>query len=141
MFVYVASILLVITSNVFYHIAQKQTPAKANPFTALFVTYITAALFTLLLMPTYKNDRSFLESFKDLNWTSIVLGICVVGLEYGYIMVYRAGWNISLGALVANITLSLLLIPIGIFFYKEGFEPNKVVGAILCIIGLVIINK
>jgi hypothetical protein len=56
-------------------------------------------------------------------------------------MAYRAGWKISLGALVANIALSLILIPIGIMFFEEGFGFNKVLGSAFCIIGLILINK
>jgi drug/metabolite transporter (DMT)-like permease len=56
-------------------------------------------------------------------------------------MAYRAGWKISVGSLVANIALALMLIPIGILFYKEGFGVNKMLGAIFCILGLILINK
>jgi drug/metabolite transporter (DMT)-like permease len=56
-------------------------------------------------------------------------------------MAYRAGWKISLGSLVANIALAVVLIPIGILFFKEGFGFNKVVGAAFCIIGLILINR
>lgn len=70
-----------------------------------------------------------------------MLGVAIVGLEFGYIMAYRAGWNISVGSLVANIILAIVLIPVGIFFYKEGFDLNKVFGVILCLAGLILINK
>ena len=70
-----------------------------------------------------------------------MLGLTIIGLEFGYIMAYRAGWNISVGSLVANILLALMLIPIGIIFYKERFELTKVLGSVFCIIGLVLINK
>ena len=85
--------------------------------------------------------KGFWQSLKDLNWTSLVLGLAILGLEFGYLMAYRAGWNISVGTLVANIILALMLIPVGIFFFKEGFELQKVLGAGFCIIGLVLINK
>ncbi len=141
MFMYVFSIALVIASNIIYHICQKSTPQGANPFSALFVTYVTAAIVTLIAFYFYKTDGGFFQSFKELNWTSIVLGVSIVGLEFGYIMAYRAGWNISVGSLVANIILALLLIPIGIFFFKEGFDLNKLLGSAFCIIGLILINK
>jgi len=141
MFMYVISIVIVVSSNVFYHICQKSTPSKVNPFTALFATYITAALITLVAIPFYKTDIGFIDSFKNLNWASFVLGICVVGLEFGWILAYRAGWNVSVGSLVANIVLAALLIPVGIFLFKEGFELKKVFGALICIVGLIIINK
>jgi len=102
---------------------------------------VTAAVLTFIASHFYKTGEGFFQSFKGLNWTSIVLAIAIVGLELGYMLVYRAGWNISVGSLVANIIVALLLVPIGIMFYKEGFGLSKVLGSILCIIGLILINK
>lgn len=141
MFMYIFSIVLVVVSNVMYHLCQKSTPQKANPFSALIVTYLTAAFVSFIAFHFYKTDKGLFQSFKDLNWTSIALGFCVIGLEFGYLMAYRAGWNISVGSLVANIFLALILIPAGILFYKEGFDFNKILGAIFCIAGLVLINR
>ena len=141
MFIYVFSIVLIIVSNIVYNVCQKSTPQNANPFTALLVTYLTAALLTLVASFFYKSDKGFFGSFSELNWTSVVLGGAIVGLELGYLLAYRAGWNISLGSLVANIILALLLIPIGILFYKEFFSFNQIIGVVFCLIGLILINK
>lgn len=141
MFMYVFSIVLIVASNIVYNICQKSTPENANPFSALFLTYVTAAMITVIMFMFNKTDKGFLHSFKDLNWTSIALGISIVGLELGYLLAYRAGWKISLGSLVANIALAIMLIPIGIFFYKEGFDLHKIWGVVFCIIGLILINK
>ncbi|MGI6318190.1 MAG: EamA family transporter [Firmicutes bacterium] len=141
MFMYVFSIILIVASNILYNISQKSIPENANPFTALFMTYLIAMLLTIVFFLFNKTDKSFLQSFKDLNWTSIALGISIVGLEFGYLMAYRAGWKISLGSLVANIALALMLIPIGLFFYNEGLDVYKIIGAIFCLIGLILINK
>ena len=104
-FMYVFSIVLIVASNVLYNICQKSTPRGANPFSSLLVTYVTAAILTLCAFPFHKTDEGFLQTFHGLNWTSIALGISIVGLELGYLMAYRAGWNISVGSLVANIFL------------------------------------
>lgn len=141
MFMYVFSIILIVASNTLYNICQKSTPEEVNPFSALLMTYLSAAVLTIIVCLFYKTDKGFVESFKELNWTSLALGASIVGLEFGYLMAYRAGWNISVGSLVANIILAVLLIPIGILFYKEGFEVNKIIGAVFCIIGLILINK
>jgi len=141
MFMYVFSIVLIVTSNILYNVCQKSTPQKANPFSALLITYLVAIILTGIALLVYKTDKTILQSFKELNWTSIVLGVAIVGLEFGYLMAYRAGWNISVGSLVANIALALMLIPIGILFYKEGFDVNKIIGATFCVIGLILINK
>ncbi|MFA6807651.1 MAG: EamA family transporter [Eubacteriales bacterium] len=141
MFIYVFSIVLIVASNVMYNICQKSTPQNANPFSALIVTYLTATIITVVAYLFQKTDKSFLQSITDLNWTSVTLGVAIVGLEFGYLLTYRAGWNISIGSLVANIILAVMLIPIGILFYKEGFDVSKIFGVAFCILGLVLINR
>lgn len=141
MFAYVFPIVLVVASNIIYNICQKVTPQKVNPFAALFVTYLVATVLTALIFPFFKTDKNLIQSIKELNWASIALGVVIVGLEFGYLIAYRAGWKISLASLVANIALAVVLIPIGVLFFKEGFGLSKVLGAAFCIIGLILINK
>lgn len=141
MFMYVFSIVLIVASNVLYNLSQKATPQRANPFSALVVTYLTATVLSIIAFALSKPGKGLFQSVKELNWTSIILGFSIVGLEFGYLMAYRAGWKISLGSLVANIALALVLIPIGVLFFKEGFGYNKILGALFCIVGLVLINK
>lgn len=138
---YVLSIVIIVLSNVLYNICQKSTPEGINPFSSLLVTYLTASIITVITFLLFYTDKNLGQSFKDLNWTSVVLGISIVGLEFGYLMAYRSGWNISEGSLVANIILALILIPVGIFFYKEGFPLNKTIGVLFCLIGLLLLNK
>ena len=138
---YVISILIIVISNVVYNICTKSTPHKINPFASLIITYLTAALLSAIAGLFYVSEKGFARSFGLLNWTSLALGLAIVGLEFGYIMAYRAGWNISVGSLVANILLALMLVPVGLFLFKEGFGPNKIIGAGLCIVGLVMLNK
>ncbi len=141
MFLYMLPIVIVVISNIVYHICQKSTPQTANPFSALLVTYLTAAVLTAIAFCFSKSDKSLLQSFGDLNWTSMVLGIAVIGLEMGFLMAYRVGWNISIGSLAANILLAVILIPVGILIYNEGFHSKQMIGAVFCIIGLILINK
>lgn len=141
MFMYIFSIFLIVASNVMYNISQKSTPERANPFVALLVTYVTAIVITVTVLIFNKPEKGLIASIKELNWTSILLGVAIIGLEFGYLMAYRAGWNISVGSLVANIMLALVLIPVGIIFYKERFELTKVLGSVFCIAGLILISK
>jgi drug/metabolite transporter (DMT)-like permease len=132
---YVLSIMLIVISNVFYNIAQKSTPQNANPMAALLVTYLTAISVTLVAFLFTRSEKGFMQSFAALNWTSIVLGFAILGLELGFLLAYRAGWNISVGSLVANILLALMLIPVGILFYHESFNVYKVIGACFVLSG------
>lgn len=138
---YVMSIVIIVISNVLYNICQKSTPESVNPFSSLLVTYLTASVITVITLLFFYADKNIAQSFKQINWTSFGLGISIVGLEFGYLMAYRAGWNISEGSLIANILLALMLIPVGMLFYKEGFALNKIIGVLFCIVGLILLNK
>jgi drug/metabolite transporter (DMT)-like permease len=137
---YYLSITLTIVSNILYHLFQKSIAPKANPLFSLTVTYFTAALISLILWPFFTNGNNLSTSFRNLNWASFALGIVIIGLELGFLLAYRAGWNITLGSLVSNLTVSLLLIPIGIILFKERLSLTNVVGIALSIIGFICIN-
>lgn len=141
MFSYFFPIGLIVVSNIVYNVCQKSTPQNANPFSALFITYMTSAVLTLVAALFYKSGEGFLQSFNKLNWTSVALGVVIIGLELGYLLAYRVGWNISVGSLVANIVLAVMLIPLGLLFYKESFAFTKIIGVVFCLLGLIFINK
>lgn len=65
----------------------------------------------------------------------------IVCLEVGNILLYRSGWNISIASLVCNLGLAVLLIAVGLIFYKEQISARQVAGIVLCLAGLVLINK
>ena len=58
-----------IAGNVLYHCAQKMTPAQANPFLSLAVSFGTASLGCLLLYLA-TSGRAFGADFGALSWTS-----------------------------------------------------------------------
>lgn len=141
MFVYIFPIVLIVSSNILYNISQKSTPEKASPLLALLITYMIATLVTASSLLVYRPENGIFSSIKDLNWTSFALGMAIVGLELGYLFAYRAGWNISIGSLVANISLAIALIPIGVFIYGEDFNFNKIAGVVLCLGGLFLLGS
>ena len=137
LFLYVVSIALVIISNVVYHLTQKSTPGNVHPLISLMVTYIAAAIFCIVLLPFFPIKETFIESIKKLNWTSYVLGLSIVGLEVGFLLVYRAGWNISTVVMLANIVVALILIPVGLLLFQENISLINKAGIIFCLIGLI----
>lgn len=137
---YYIGILLIVVSNVFYHIIQKLTPPNINPIFSLIITYLTAAVFCLILLPFYPNKESLLDSFKKLNWASFALGVSIIGLELGFLLAYRAGWNISLAQFYSTVLVTLLLVPIGILFFHEKLTLINLIGMLLCFSGFILIN-
>ncbi|MBQ5348964.1 MAG: hypothetical protein IIU54_04200, partial [Phascolarctobacterium sp.] len=75
------------------------------------------------------------------NWSALALGIAIVGLEFGYICIYRAGWKIGVASLVANISLACVLLLVGLFVYKEVITLKQLLDMGICAIGLMLIVK
>ncbi len=134
-------IALIVVSNVFYHICSKSTPQNINPFAALTVTYAIGAAVSALLYFLTNPGVSIVSQYKQLNWSSFVLGIAIVGLEAGTIWMYKAGWDISVGQLVHSSILAVCLIAVGYFCYHETITLTKAVGILVCLVGLFLINK
>ena len=133
-------VLIVVLSNTIYNICTKSTPSDVNAFGTLMITYITAAIFTGLIFLFLVKPENAIFELSKVNWTSVVLGIVIVGLELGYIFMYRAGWKVSSGALVANICLAIALIFVGALLYGENINLKQILGIFICIVGLFLIN-
>lgn len=133
-------ILVVIASNTFYNICMKSTPADVNPFAALMVTYIISAIVSAIIFVFMARPENVASELSKVNWTSIILAFALVGLEVGYVFVYRAGWQVSNATVVANIGLACVLIVVGYFLYKENVSLREILGIVTCMIGLILIN-
>lgn len=140
MFNYVWPIALVILSNVVYQICAKSVPKEMNPFASLTVTYVVAAAASVILYFVLGKNGNPVKEYSKLNWAPFVLGIVIVGLETGWIYAYKAGWQVSTGFIVQSAVLAVMLLVVGYFLYHEAFTWNKVVGVVVCLIGLVFIN-
>ncbi len=138
---YIWPLLLIVLSNVIYNITTKSTPGNASPFLSLTITYLMGGVCTFLIYLFTSSGQGLGSDLKTLNWSSWILGLAIIGLEVGYIYLYRQGWNISTGSLVANILLAVALIGVGVVFYKETLALRQIGGILLCVAGLVLICK
>ena len=133
-------IALAVFADVFYQICSKSTPVSLNPFASLTITYLVgAALSALIFFMT--GGGNLLAEWKEINWTTFVLGLAIVGLEAGSIYMYRLGWNMNTGYIVKALILGIVLIGVGYFLYKEQLTMTKAAGILVCLFGLFLINK
>ena len=133
-------ILIVILSNTFYNICMKSMPSDVNPFGALMVTYIVSAIITAIIFVVMVKPSHVMFELSKVKWTSIVWELALVGLEVGYVFVYRAGWQVSTASVVANIGLACVLLIVGYFLYRENVSIRQIIGIVVCMFGLVLIN-
>lgn len=115
-------------------------PGDVNPFGALMVTYFVAALISAIIFIFMVGPSNVLVELSKINWTSIILAIAIVGLEVGYVFVYRAGWAVSTASVVANIGLACVLLVVGFLLYRENVSIKQIIGIFVCMFGLILIN-
>lgn len=132
---------LIVLSNVIYNISSKETPSAIDPFASLTVTYLVGAVLSLVLYFTVNRGGGLMEEYKNINWSSLILGVAVVGLEAGSIYMYKAGWYVGSGQIVHSILLAVCLVVIGAVVYREPVSATKIVGVLVCMFGLFLINR
>jgi len=132
-------ILIVVTSNTIYHISTKSTPANINSFASLSITYLIAMICSVVAYFITDDNKNFLMELSKANWTAFALGIAIIGLEFGNICVYRAGWKIGTANLFVSVTLTCVLLIVGFLIYKEALSLRQLLGMAVCVIGLILI--
>jgi len=140
MFLFYFSIILAIFSSALYHFVAKSTPAHVNFAVSLLVTYGTSMVVVLLTFYFFPLKDGLAAEFKKLNWASFVLALAVVGIEFGYLLMYRAGWNLGIAAVLATGISSLILVPLAVFIFKDKISWINIGGIFVCLIGLIMLN-
>lgn len=134
------SIILAVLSSMLYHVILKFTPPTVNPALSLAVTYGVSLALCLALLPLFPLEGPVGKALGELNWASYALAAALVGLEVGFLLAYRAGWQVSTAALIVNVAATVLLVPVGIAAFEESLSPLNVTGIVFCLAGLVMVN-
>lgn len=135
----VLPLILALIGATGYNICTKATNAESNSFLSLTVSYLVAAVFSFIFY-LVSTKASLLVELKKVNGASIWLGLAIVAMETGYIWLYRVGWKISLGSLMVNILLAVILTVVGVLLYKEAIAMKQLIGMAVCIAGIILIN-
>jgi drug/metabolite transporter (DMT)-like permease len=140
MFLFYFSITLAIVSSALYHFTAKSTPSNVNFTVSLLVTYAVAFIVTLLGFLFFPATNGIAAELKQLNWATIGLAIAIVGIEFGFLLTYRSGWNLGIAAVLVNVVASLILVPVAMFIFKDKISWVNILGILVCLVGLVMLN-
>jgi len=140
MFLFYFSITLAIASSALYHFTAKSTPSNVNFTVSLLVTYAIAFAIVLLTLIFLPIKNGLIYELKQLNWATISLALAVVGIEFGFLLTYRAGWQLGIAAVLVNVVASLILLPVAIFLFRDKISWVNIAGIVVCFIGLVMLN-
>ena len=113
----------------------------------MFSRFKSAARVIIKGEPQRKNRKTIpaitaeeVAEIKLLNWASIGLAIAIVGIEFGFLLTYRSGWNLGIAAVLVNVVASLILVPVAIFVFKDKISWVNILGILVCLAGLVMLN-
>jgi multidrug transporter EmrE-like cation transporter len=130
-----------VASTVGYHVVMKITPAAANPFLSLAVTYAIGSAIFLSAYAASPGGAALRTSLHALSWTPFALAGVVVLLDIGFLLLYRTGYDVSLGQIVTQSAAALLLVVFGVALFREKLSVTNVAGILLCVVGLWLINR
>ena len=136
-----AWLVLAIVSTFGYHLVIKLTPGAVNPLVSLAVTYATVTVLFAAAAVLVPDGVPLRESLRQVNWTALALAGTIVGLDLGFLLLYRSGFDLSLGQLVTQSVAALMLIIVGVAAFRERLSPANVAGIALCILGLWLISR
>jgi len=94
---------------------------------------------TQVQLPILKPDGDIRVAFRSPEEVVVLPGTAAA-IEIGFMLAYRAGWNLSLLPVSVNVCGAILLILIGLIAFRETLSLEKIVGVLLCIGGLVLIT-
>jgi len=134
-------IVLVVVANAFYHLGQKSVPRAAHPVAAALGMYLVAGLAGLALLPLVQPLPTRASVGAAAHWSVALAGLSIVGIELGFLLAYRNGWEISSASLTTMVGLAMVLLPIGIFVYREPMTPPRLLGFALCLVGLWLLSR
>ena len=141
MFGYIWPVVLIVVSNVVYQICAKGIPVQMNTYASMTVTYGVATIFSALAFFVTTKGGNIFKEFSLTNWATVILGIVITGLEVGFIFAYKNGWKVSTLATVTNAFLAIALLVLGFVLYHEVINWSKIIGVVICLVGLWFINK
>jgi multidrug transporter EmrE-like cation transporter len=132
---------IAILCTVGYHLVLKVTPVGVNPLLSLMLTYALVTLVFGVILLVTPGGFEWRQELRHLNWTALALAVVIVGLDLGFLYLYRGGFEVSLGALVTQSAAAMLLLVVGVAVFREKLSAANVAGLVLCLVGLWLVNR
>ncbi len=132
---------MAVTGGVLYHVSQKSVPKQVSPFAAIVIAYAMGILCCLIAMLVVPSEGRLLQSWQRANWAVWLLGISAAIIEISILLAYRAGWSISITSVIVNISVALVLLPVGLYMFQEGIAWPNAIGIACCLLGLYLLSQ
>jgi drug/metabolite transporter (DMT)-like permease len=136
----VGPLLLVVTGSLVYHIAAKSVPKAFDPVASVIGVYAAALLASIAV---YLAARPGAMPMVARMWHPAVaaVGLGALMIELGFLLTYRAAWPVSIASVMTNGVVAVLLVPVGALLFGEPITLVRLVGVVLCLIGVSLLQR
>jgi drug/metabolite transporter (DMT)-like permease len=134
--------ILIVLGLVVYQVSQRSVDKDSSPFVVIGIAYFIGMLACIagyFIFPKTESD-SLLTMIKTISWSALGIGFGAAAIEFGFLLAYRVGWNVSTLPISTNVLSALILILVGLYIYREHLSMERLCGILLCIGGLILIN-
>ncbi len=135
-----APLALVVCGSLLYHVAAKSVPKAFDPVASVIGVYAAALLGSIAV---YAAARPGSMPGVTRMWHPAIaaVGLGALMIELGFLMTYRAAWQVSVASVITNGLVAILLMPIGAAMFCEPITAIKVAGVVLCLLGVTLLQR
>lgn len=137
---YLFSALLAVLGGVAYHHFVKRIPTTIHPIVSIVGIYVGVLLLSSALLALFPPVEGYGFHFRQISWVQFAVAVSVFLIELGFVLMYRAGWNLSSGNLVTGVFINIILVGLGLFLLREKVNLINAIGIILSLIGVAMIS-
>ena|SRR5437899_424083 len=136
----VGPLMLVVAGSLVYHVAAKSVPKAFDPVASVIGVYLAALIGSLAV---YAALRTGAAPTATRLWHPAVaaVGLGALMIELGFLLTYRAAWPVSMASVVTNGLVAVLLVPTGALLFGEPITVVRIVGIVLCLIGVSLLRR
>jgi drug/metabolite transporter (DMT)-like permease len=132
--------VIAIAGQVAYHVTQKSVAPGTHPVVSLLAFYAVAAAFTLPLFWWFPLTTPIATEVGKLNWAVYGVAASIVLIEIGFLLVYRAGAELSSAFTFTSATVAVATLLVGVAFFREPLSVTKMLGIIMCLGGIALLT-
>jgi len=140
MSMYYVSACVAIVGAASYQFFVKRVPVTINPVVSVIGMYVAVLVISVFLLPLFPSEGGLRHHFRQLNWIQLALAVSVTMIELGFLLMYRYGWNLSIGNIVTGVFVNLILVGLGVALLGEKVSPINAIGIVMSIIGVAMIS-
>jgi drug/metabolite transporter (DMT)-like permease len=115
--------------------------SSQNPWQTCGITYFMASLLCAILGFFFRGGAPFtVAGFAASLPYLTLLALGCVGVEVGYLYLYRGGWKLTEMLPVLSLTNNLMLAGVGFFFFRETLSAGVGAGLAMVIAGVALMH-